>query len=245
MLYYNILIAFFSGLLPVLFWLWFFEHEDKHPEPIKLTIIAFLSGMAMVIVALPLENYVCGFLTSSAIKTGSAFCITNPPPPGIVIFAWVAIEELLKFGITYILVLRRAENHEPIDSMMYLITAALGFSALENALFVFSSIYSEGLVRALGNSDLRFIGASLLHVVASSVIGYALAISFYKSKRMRIIYGTAGLVVAIVLHALFNFSIMRFNNTEPIIPFYGVWIAVILLLLAFEKVKQVKKAKKS
>ncbi len=227
-LFAKIILAFLGGLLPVLIWLWFWEHEDKHPEPKKLIFLAFLGGMIGVALALFIEQSAC-----------TVTCIGQQPTM-LTYWAWAAIEELLKFGLAYALVLRRIENHEPIDSMMYMITAALGFSAAENALFFFfnSDFNLHGKVLdALVSNNQRFIGATLVHTMASGIIGLTLALSFYRSRRAKIVYVGLGVITATVLHAFFNLSIIVMNESWPLIPFYAVWIIIVFLLLAFEKVK--------
>ena len=52
----SALLAVAAGLGPVLIWLWVWEHEDKHPEPAKLVIYAFIGGALGVFLALPLEE---------------------------------------------------------------------------------------------------------------------------------------------------------------------------------------------
>ena len=68
---------------------------------------------------------------------------------------------------------------ELIDCVIYMITAALGFFGLENALFPISTIQKSGSAEGLATQNLRFIGASLLHVIGSASIGIAMALSFF------------------------------------------------------------------
>ena len=51
------------------------------------------------------------------------------------IFVWVIIEEILKYTAALIVVFWHKAVDEPIDTIIYMITIALGFSALENTLF--------------------------------------------------------------------------------------------------------------
>lgn len=223
----KVAIAFFAGLLPVLFWLWFWEHEDKHPEPKKLVFLAFVAGMVGVIIALFLEEVVCIYLNSSC----------SPVPPTSIFIVWAVIEELVKFTMAYVFVLRRIENDEPIDSMMYMITVALGFAALENIFFLFNLFLFKHALEAFITGNARFVGATLLHTAASGTIGLTLATAFYRGSRVRWLFVTIGVITAIVLHASFNLSIIASSGGLNIIPFYIVWIASAVILIAFEKVK--------
>jgi hypothetical protein len=87
----------------------------------------------------------------------------------------------------------------------------------------------------------RFLGATLLHVLASGTIGMFLAFTYYRSRLIQLIAGTVGLLVAIVLHALFNFFIMGASGTTILGVFLFVWIGIIILFLLFERVKMLER----
>jgi protease PrsW len=217
-------IAFLAGLTPALFWLWFWLREDNsHPEPYLLIAISFIAGMAVVPLALPLQK------AAIDIYTGSN-----------VILVWVIIEELLKYAAALILIFWNREVDEPIDMVIYMITIALGFAALENALFIFNPLVAGDYVSSALTGSFRFLGATLLHVLASGTIGIMLALTFYKPKIVQLTAGTVGLFIAIVLHALFNFFIMDASGETILGVFLFVWMGVIVLFLLFEKIKQVE-----
>ncbi|KKR85097.1 MAG: hypothetical protein UU33_C0005G0010, partial [Candidatus Azambacteria bacterium GW2011_GWF1_41_10] len=83
------------------------------------------------------------------------------------------------------------------------------------------------------------IGASLLHVVSSGIIGVSLAFSFLKPRGQRVIFAVLALILAIILHSGFNLAIIHWDNDGAMFAFGLVWIGVILLLLAFEKAKMI------
>ena len=148
-------IAFLSGLVPALFWLWFWLREDnRNPEPYTLIAISFIAGMAVVPVALPLQKLAIGLYTGSN-----------------VILVWVIIEELLKYAAALIIVLWNKEVDEPIDMVVYMIVIALGFAALENALFIFNPLVAGDLLNTALTGGFRFLGATLLHVLSSGTVG--------------------------------------------------------------------------
>lgn len=238
----TLFFSLLGGVLPALFWLWFWLREDRlHPEPRSLIVVSFLAGMVAVLFALPAEQWVCGALMESAVET----CAVELPFTVSVLFIIVGlsvIEEGLKFAASYFGALRKRENDEPIDSLIYLITAALGFAALENTFFLSGALKAGGLSASLDLGVLRFVGATLLHVVSSGTLGFFLALGFYKRGRVKKIDAALGLLAAILLHALFNLFILKGegNSLYMFTVFAFVWLAVMLLLIGFEKVKQLK-----
>jgi len=222
---YSILAAAAGGVLPALAWLWFWRREDaKHPEPRKLIALAFLAGLITVAIVIPLEKYVAAFLISqTAIFT-----------------AWSAIEEVMKYIAARITVLGRREDDEPIDPVIYMVTVALGFAAAENTLFLLSPLAGTTLMQTIVTGNLRFVGATLLHVLSSSVVGVALGIAFYKKEAVRRYYVAGGLILAIVLHSLFNFLILNTPESDLLRTFGFVWIGLVALLGVLEFIKRIK-----
>jgi RsiW-degrading membrane proteinase PrsW (M82 family) len=218
-------IAFLAGLIPALFWLWFWLREDHcQPEPKGLIASAFIAGMLIVPLVLPLQQLAMDHYTGAAL-----------------VFAWVVIEEVLKYVAALVVVLWHRAVDEPIDLIIYMITIALGFSALENALYMFNPLVDGDYATTILTGNFRFLGATLLHVLASGTVGAFMAMTFYKSDTRRIISASVGLFIAIVLHALFNFFIMDAEGTTVLGVFMFVWMGVIVFFLLFEKVKLIEK----
>jgi protease PrsW len=221
----QFLIAFLAGLIPALFWLWFWLREDKaRPEPKALIASAFIAGMIIVAAVLPLQKFAM-----------SRFQGEN------LIFVWVIIEEVLKYSAALVVVLWHKAVDEPIDTIIYMITIALGFSALENALFIFNPLQDGDYLNSILTGNFRFLGATLLHVLASGTVGVFMALAFYKRDIIRIGAATMGLCIAIVLHALFNFFIMDASGDTVLGVFMFVWMGIIVLFLVFEKVKLIER----
>jgi len=222
-------IIFFSllgGIIPALVWLLFWLHEDnKRPEPRGLLALTFFFGMLAVPLVIPFEKWWLEFGGNS--------------PPGLTLFIWAAIEEIFKFGAAYLVALRRKEMDEPVDALIYMMTAALGFSAAENAIFMFHPLALGNVTEGLITGNVRFIGASLLHTLSSATIGVAMAVSFYSSKKVKFRDILWGMIIAITLHATFNLFIMKEQGGTTFATFGFVWIAIVVLMLLFEKVKRI------
>lgn len=215
--------AFVIGLVPALVWLGFWLFEDsKRPEPRKLIFLAFVAGMGAVLIVLPFQQF-------AALRIPMGFFL---------ILTWAAIEEIVKILVAWFAVLRLKDVDEPIDIPIYLITVSLGFAALENAFFLFNPLIDGQLFQSLVTGNMRFIGASLVHVLSSAMIGGALAFAFYRERSEKIWYGGIGLILAIILHGFFNFLIIATGSTGILTVFLGVWVGIIFLLLALERVKR-------
>jgi RsiW-degrading membrane proteinase PrsW (M82 family) len=220
----TIFFALSGGILPAVLWLWFWLQEDRlHPEPRKIILTSFVAGMLVVVIVLPMEQWVEATFIA----------------PGITVLIWAFLEETAKLIAAYFAALRRPDDDEPIDPVIYMITTALGFTALENTLFLSTSLLKSNTLSTIITGDLRFIGASLLHVLASGAIGVFLGLSFYKRPKVRLIYLAVGLGVAVLLHGLFNFFIINSSGNYTLIAFGFVWVSIVLLLAAIEKVKRI------
>ena len=223
----SILFAAAGGALPALAWLWFWLREDKHPEPRSLLALAFFVGMLTVVVTIPAQKFAATLITSTT----------------YVFIAWSFIEEIFKYSAARIAILWRKDVDEPIDTVIYMITVALGFAAVENALFLLSPLSGSGFMSIFLTGNLRFIGATLLHVLSSAVIGIFLALSFYKRPRERAFYACLGVILAAVLHSTFNFFILHTSDQNLFRTFAMVWVGVIAVLAILEYVKYVRRCR--
>jgi len=214
-----------AGILPALLWLWFWVREDRRcPEPKGLIALAFVGGMIAVPFVIPFQYAAATWLSGT-----------------LMIVSWAFIEEILKVVAAYITVLRRKEMNEPIDAVLYMITTALGFAALENALFLFSSFSDGFVIDSLLTGNFRFIGATLLHTLSSATVGIAMALAFYSKPHIKRAALGSGLILGIALHALFNFFIINSNDEKVLSIFLFVWIGIITIILLLERIKRIRR----
>jgi RsiW-degrading membrane proteinase PrsW (M82 family) len=221
----TVIYALLAGILPALLWLWFWLREDNlHPEPRTLVAVTFLGGMIVVVVAIICERYVYDVVLDQNYRY----------------IAWAAIEEICKLLAVSVIALHSRQMDEPIDAMIYCITIALGFAALENSLFILSPLDSGNIARGIITGNMRFIGATLVHTVCSAIIGFMIGVTFYKNLFIKTIAIIFGVILAIVLHAGFNLSIIDETVTNTLKVFSWVWIAVVILIILFEEIKGIR-----
>lgn len=185
-----VIIPSILGILPAVLWLIFFLREDAtRPEPKRMIVYVFIGGAlaagASVIPEFFLQKYF-------------------PPPMGAPAYAsallgpFALIEEVFKFLIVYLIIKRSSYFDEGVDAMIYMITAGLGFAAVENVL---NLIGADSVFEVF---TLRSIGATLLHALASGILG------FHWTRG----YLIPGIVAATLLHWGFNYSVLLFQNIE-------------------------------
>jgi RsiW-degrading membrane proteinase PrsW (M82 family) len=219
--------SFLGGILPAMVWLYFLLKEDSRcPEPRHMIILAVLAGMIAVPLVLPLEH-----LAITALPGG------DPSPGSYVIIAWATIEGTAKYLLAAILVLWRRWVNESVDFVIYMITVALGFAAIENMLFLIQPIAQGHFAVSIATENLRFVGSTLVHVISSAAVGFALAFSFKLNRTLRTFAAAFGLILAIGLHAVFNLLIIMRDGSSTLTAFFLVWTGAVVFLALFEILK--------
>ncbi len=212
----------FLGFLPSFVWLIIFLRKDSHPEPRYLLIRTFLMGMILSPIAIGLQWAFASF---------SSFNSAH-------FFLWAAlVEELVKYWAVKFTVFNNPEFDEPTDAMIYLITASLGFAAMENILVLFRSS-AQSLDLALQVWALRSVGATLLHALSGAIIGYFLALSwFYFEHQKKLI--VIGIILATLFHFTFNILVYSFPETRDGFIYSLTLLLVFagLIQILFRKIK--------
>lgn len=207
------------AFVPSLLWLFYYLHKDRHPEPKRMVLYVFVFGMLSVIPTFFAE-------------LGFKYVFEHAPIP----MAWIsplfvfigiaATEELFKFLPVRMFIFSNPALDEPVDLMLYMVISALGFAAAENIIVFFRpDVFQSSHIIAL--SAIRFLGATFLHTLASSLLGYFLALSYasIKNRRLNIFKAFS---FAILLHGFFDLYIL---NGKGILTFLGP--LAIFIIMAF------------
>jgi protease PrsW len=220
---YLILLALIPGLL----WLFYFLRKDIHPEPKKMILKIFFLGMVSALPAALIEAGLQKILPDDLFPDGTWQC-------GICAFIFIVIsvaliEELAKYSVVKLQAIRSPEMDEPVDVILYMIVAALGFATLENILiFLDPEIFYYTIPETLTLASFRFVSATFLHALCSGSVGYFMALSFCEVKHKKALM-FLGFSIAALLHGLYNFSIME---VEGFLKF-GLPTIIILALAIF------------
>jgi RsiW-degrading membrane proteinase PrsW (M82 family) len=214
----NFAVVFLFAFLPSIIWLIFFLKEDRHPEPKRLLFLVFCAGALASVPVLLLQFGFQKFVGEPL----HAFLI--------MIFGLALIEEVFKFFAAYVSVRKEPAFDEPVDAMIYAVVAALGFATVEN-LFIMGDkmqlLTVNNLILSVSTLGFRFIGATLLHTLASAFAGYYWA-------RKKIILG---LGVATLSHFVFNWLVYRFEDVSLLYPTLFLIFLAIFIFKDFSRLK--------
>ena len=226
------------AIIPSVIWLLWYLRKDRHPEPKRMIVRVFIWGMLIAFPAILIENAGIEIARSLALPV---FVTTL-----VVYFLIVAAtEEVLKFFVVHFRVLRRTmQLDEPVDAMVYMIVAALGFAAIEN-IFLLTPLFEKDFVATLHIAFSRFVGATLLHALASGIIGYYLALRIFKKGQKGFPPLIHGFILAILLHGFYNILVIQ---TEQhfyfMLPIALLIIsAAVLVSIFFKKLSKMKVTK--
>jgi RsiW-degrading membrane proteinase PrsW (M82 family) len=198
-----------------LLWFWFQDWYDR--EPLKNVAITFGLGALATIAAmvfntvgiLVLQTLFGQNLFSEAI---TLFCVVGP------------IEEAVKMAAVLVYAYRKPQFNEPVDGVVYSASAALGFAAAENVMYMArfgSDIFMvRGILSNPGHALFAaFWGLALSRAKAQSNVG---------GLRTRTIVG--GWLAAAMLHALFDLILS--SGQYNVLPGAAVAAIMIALMLA-------------
>lgn len=214
----NIILIILGGAVPSLIWLYFLLKEgSRFPESKRVVALAFIAGMLATLIVIPFEEYIFSHGLSGLRLT----------------IAVGTIEETLKFVLAALIILWLPVINEPLDYVIYLITVALGFAALENAIYFIHMLSIGNVAAAVANDMRRMVTATLLHVLATSAIGFALAFSYKMQAWSRMVWATGGVILAITLHTAFDTLIIGKGAQALLL----VWGGIVIMFFFFEILK--------
>lgn len=177
------------GFVPSLLWLLYFHRRGSgRPRSFPVVVRVFVYGCASTI-----PTFVVGQITGASIiketlleSAIASFCLIAPS------------EEFFKLLAVWLAVYRSPDFREPVDGLVYAATAALGFAAVENV--VYMGVMGPKIIVS------RALFATPAHVLFSCMWGYSLGRARFvrKGEFVTILKGFA---LATGFHGAYNFLV--------------------------------------
>jgi len=210
------------SFLVALFWLRWFRKKDKYEkEPERLIFLAFLAGALVTIPSVLLESLFRLHDQGPTVVLSNLFLS----------FLWVGIvEEFFKYLAVRVTVYRSKEFNEVMDGMVYMVSAALGFAAIENVGYMLGFGYAVGFPRA--------ILSYLAHISFSAILGFYIGKAKIEGRRNLIL---VGFIFVVPLHWLYNsFLVLGTAKESGVLFLLGlvVWVFGLILTLILVKKAQ-------
>ena len=187
-------------IVPPILILLFFVLTDRFKEP-KITIITvFFLGFLICLPAGILNQLSHDFFFNGSDYSENLTRSFLGP-------AWA--EELLKFSILYLIILKRDEFNEPMDGLVYGVVVSLGFATYENYTYVYewaSTVAKEENYDILKFSyhvaKARSYSAIPMHGLNGAVMGYYFGLYAFSGNKN---YLALSLILPYLFHGFYNF----------------------------------------
>ena len=214
-------------ILPSILIILFFVNSDKFKEPKSEIIKVFIFGILITIPAYILNTFLGDFWynnTKVSQNLISSFLTAAP------------VEEGLKLSILYYFVYKMKDFNEPLDGIVYGVTASLGFATLENIYYVYllaDHFQTTSMVLAV----VRSFSAVPAHAVFGIFMGYFFMKYSFIKKGDNLFFA---FIVPFVLHGCYNL----FIASNFFVSLSLVIIAWIVALRLFSRLKKTQKRKR-
>jgi RsiW-degrading membrane proteinase PrsW (M82 family) len=200
------------SLLPCILWLWYFSSRSLYKRPsIRVLGVTFFLGALATLPALFFNLVGQSFFLDQLGSNQFSHML-------VLLFIVGPVEELVKLLAVYLYAYRKPQFDEPLDGVIFSATAALGFAAVENVVYLGQHDPMLVLLRGpLSNPG---------HALFSALWGLSLsrakaAPNLVRTRFSIIAWGWLG---ASLLHSLFDILLVASSRWS--IVFFAILVAV-------------------
>lgn len=214
-------------ILPSILIILFFVNSDKFKEPKSEIIKVFIFGILITIPAYILNTFLGDFWynnTKVSQNLISSFLTAAP------------VEEGLKLSILYYFVYKMKDFNEPLDGIVYGVTASLGFATLENIYYVYL-LADHFQTTSMALAFVRSFSAVPAHAVFGIFMGYFFMKYSFIKKGENLFFA---FMIPFVLHGCYNL----FVASNFFVAMSLIVISWIIALRIFSRLKKTQKRKR-
>ena len=214
-------------ILPSILIILFFVYSDKFREPRGQILKVFIYGILITIPAYFLNTYLNAFWYNNfKVSEGLIGSFLTAAP----------VEEGLKLSILYFFVYKMKDFNEPIDGIVYGVTASLGFATLENFYYVYL-LADYFQTSSMSLAIARSFSAVPAHAVFGVFMGYFFMRYTFIKKGDNLFFA---FIIPFVLHGCYNL----FVTSNFYVSLFLIFIAWIIALKMYSKLKKIQSNKK-
>lgn len=204
-----------------LIFIWWFDRYDR--EPFKLVLQNYLWGSIGAIIFAILGSMVFSSVLSQFISNKDELNYL-----GTIAVAPI-VEEITK-GMFLLITVTSRKFDNMTDGIVYGGAIGLGFGMTENFLYFIS--YGTTMTDWIAIVVIRTLFSAVMHCVATATFGAFLGYAKFKSKPQKILLPIVGLLLAMLIHFSWNFSVSYKSTAVIGFLFLGVTIIIFIAIFA-------------
>ena len=213
-------------IVPSIAILLYFFLSDKFKEPKGTIALVFILGVLICFPAGILNDFMISNFGDPKDINDLTYSFFGP--------AWT--EEILKFLVLYLIVLRRNEFNEPMDGIVYGVVVSLGFATYENYDYVFR-LAETWEIAPEQMAIWRSYSAVPMHGLNGCLMGFYFGMYAFSAEN-KFLYRS--LYVPYILHGIYNYLTV-YSPLNILIVFIMIGFALYL----HKELKTLQKKKKN
>ena len=218
-----VLASALAAIIPMatyLILIWTFDRYDR--EPIKLVITSYLWGaIGAIIFAITgglILSFFLSLFTTDQLELDKLRTILVAP----------VVEEITK-GFFLLVVINYHKFDNLTDGIVYGGAIGLGFGMTENFLYFVS--YGSTLAGWLSIVIIRSLFSAVMHCISTATLGAVFGLAKFKGRILKIVFPLIGLILAMLIHFVWNFSVS--HESTALLGFLFMGISIILFITFF------------
>ena len=229
----DLTIILFLSFFPILLISILVYNKDKKKEPLHLLLTLFILGLLSCLVVMVLSKGMAKVLPFMSMQKKDMDFLN------VILYSFVGVgflEEICKWFVLYFKGYNHKEFEETYDIIIYSVFVSLGFSFLENCLYI---VNSQAKVFSI---VLRAISSVPGHVSNAIFMGYYLSMARQyrqqNNRKLEIQNVVLSIVIPSILHGIYDFCLMA-GYKFLIITFFT--FIIVLYIISIRKLQKISK----